>query len=85
MDKIWQGRLVGTFYGYKGGRVYQLSDGSRWQQEDLTDEPVYREEPTAKLIMKQDTDTVYLDVEGTSSRVRVLPQGSHPKPAAGLF
>lgn len=83
MDKIWEGRLTGTFYGYKGGRVFELSDGSRWQQEDNTDEPVYRERPTAKLISNHDTNTTYLDVEGTSSMVRVGRHGSRPKPTAG--
>lgn len=83
MDTIWEGRLVGTFYGYKGGRVYQLSDGSKWQQEDNTDEPVYREEPTARLLSKHDTNTVYLDVEGTSAMVRVLRHDLRPKPRAG--
>lgn len=83
MDTTWEGRLVGTFYGYKGGRVYQLSDGSKWQQEDNTDEPVYREEPTARLLSRHDTDTTYLDVEGTSAMVRVLRYCSRAKPTAG--
>ena len=46
MDIIWSGHLVGTFHGYKPGRVYELSDGSNWTQEDQTDEPVYRDDPT---------------------------------------
>jgi hypothetical protein len=27
MDIIWSDHLVGTFHGYKPGRIYQLSDG----------------------------------------------------------
>lgn len=83
MDTFWEGRLVGTFYGYKGGRVYQLSDGTRWKQEDGTDEPVYREQPSARLLSKHDTNTTYLDVEGTSAMVRVEREGVRPKPTAG--
>jgi hypothetical protein len=50
MDTLWTGRLLGTFHGYKPGRVYHLSDGGTWRQEDLTDEPVYRDYPTARLL-----------------------------------
>lgn len=75
--------MVGTFYGYKCGRVYLLSDGSKWFQDDLTDEPVYREEPTARLLSRHEVDTIYLDVEGTSAMVRVLRRESHSKPRAG--
>jgi hypothetical protein len=49
MTPIWYGRLIGTFYGYKPGRSDELSDGSRWLQDNLADKPVYREQPTAKL------------------------------------
>lgn len=83
MDKIWNGYLVGTFYGYKSGRVYRLSDGTKWQQDDLTDEPVYREDPPVRLIFRHDVNLTYLDVEGTSAIVRVLKAGSQPTPRAG--
>jgi hypothetical protein len=49
METVWTGRLVGTFHGYKSARVYQLSDGSIRKQDDLADEPVYREYPAARL------------------------------------
>ncbi|MDR3620679.1 MAG: hypothetical protein P4L85_15105 [Paludisphaera borealis] len=74
--------MVGEFWGYKGGRVYQLDDGSRWRQEDWTEEPVYRQEPTARLIHRHDVNMNYLDVEGTSAMVRVSKCGAHPKPRA---
>jgi hypothetical protein len=41
MNIIWSGRLIDTFYGYKPGRIYELSDGCKWTQADLTDEPAY--------------------------------------------
>jgi len=85
MDIIWSGRLVGTFHGYKPGRIYELSDGSRWTQEDLTDEPVYREDPTGRLLSNRSIGSIYLDVEGTSAVVRVYRAGSRPKPTAGAI
>ena len=85
MDIIWSGHLVGTFHGYKPGRVYELSDGSKWTQEDLTDEPVYRDDPTARLLSNRSNGAIYLDVEGTSAIVRVYRTGSRPKPTAGAF
>ena len=51
MRTIWEGRLTGEFHGYHGGRVHELSDGTRWHQECRTNEPVYREHPKAKLLL----------------------------------
>jgi hypothetical protein len=50
MEIIWQGRILGEFIGFGPGRVFQLSDGCRWRQESLTDEPAYREQPVVKLL-----------------------------------
>jgi hypothetical protein len=47
MRTIWSGHLVGTFLGYSRGLTYELSDGSKWVQDDPTHEPVYREYSTA--------------------------------------
>ncbi len=85
MDIVWSGRLIGTFQGYKPGRIYEPSDGSKWTQADLTDEPVYREDPTARLLSNGSIGSIYLDVEGTSAVVRVYRTGSRPKPTAGAF
>jgi hypothetical protein len=85
MDIIWSGHLVGTFDGYKPRRIYELSDGSKWTQEDLTDEPVYRHDPTAKLLFSGSSAAIFLDVEGTSAIVRVYRTGSRPKPITGAF
>ena len=75
MDTIWVGHLIGTFHGYSPGRTYELSDGTKWHQQDLTDEPVYGEDPNAKLLSDPDTGIVYLDVRGTSAIVRVFQAG----------
>jgi hypothetical protein len=70
MDIIWSGRLIGTFYGYTPGRIYKLSDGSKWTQADLTDEPACRDDPTASLVANG-SGAIYLDVEGTFAVVQV--------------
>jgi hypothetical protein len=84
MNTIWAGRLVGTFHGYKSGRVYALSDGTRWQQADLTDEPEYRYHPTARLLSNR-RGTIYLDVEGTCAVVRVIQAGIPPARTTRIF
>jgi hypothetical protein len=71
MDTIWEGRIAETFHGYKAGRVYELADGSRWKQEDATDEPVYREFPKARILYAKSVNRYYLDVDGTSATVHV--------------
>ncbi|WP_406699716.1 hypothetical protein V5E97_12740 [Singulisphaera sp. Ch08] len=43
METIWEGHIAGRFEGYEGGRIYELTDGSRWRQVDRTKEHVYRE------------------------------------------
>ncbi|MDG3002247.1 hypothetical protein [Paludisphaera mucosa] len=83
METIWEGRLVGAFHGYKGGRVFELSDGSKWEQQDGTDEPVYRHSPTARLARFPASPAVYLDVEGTSAMVRVVKPGGRFRTNAG--
>jgi hypothetical protein len=71
MNRDWEGHVVGTFEGYQGGRVYPLSDGSRWRQFCRTSEYVYRERPRARLIWEQRIGAWWLDVDGTSHTVHV--------------
>ena len=85
MRTIWEGRVVGIFEGYAAGRVYELSDGSRWRQEDRRSEYVYREQPKAKLFGDQEISAYYLDVEGTSGIVRVVPDRSMSGLSVGAF
>ncbi len=71
MEAIWTGRLSGTFYGYGEGRMFELSDGSRWQQVDGTDEPGYQEGPAAELLTNRGTGVIYLAVKDAVSKVRI--------------
>jgi len=85
METMWEGRIAGVFDGYRGGCAYELSDGSRWRQEDRTDEYVYRERPAARLLRDRGTGMTYLDVEGTSGVVLVVPDRGMSGLSAGAF
>ena len=85
METTWEGRLPGMFEGYAPGRVFELGDGSRWRQEDRTSEYVYRERPKAKLLYDRSINVTYLDVEGTSSVVAVVPDRGMRGLSAGAF
>ena len=85
METEWEGYVPGIFEGYAGGRVYELSDGSRWRQESRTSEYVYREQPKARLLWNQSTGTRYLDVEGTSGVVEVKEDRGMGGMGAGAF
>jgi hypothetical protein len=73
VETTWEGHIAGVFEGYASGRVHELSDGSRWRQEDRTREYVYRERPKARLLRDRGIGKTHLDVEGTSSVVEVVP------------
>src|SRR4051812_47895060 len=73
MEVVWEGRTAGVFRGYRGGRVHELSDGTRWLQESRTEEYVYRERPKVRLRRDRGTGIRYLDVEGTSAVGEVVP------------
>lgn len=83
METVWQGVLPGSFYGYKPGRVYELSDSTKWEQEDGTDEPVYCQHPTARLLNCPGMSGLYLDVEGAPVMVRVRKHGAEFRTNAG--
>jgi hypothetical protein len=38
LEAIWEGRIVGIFEDYLGGRVYELSDGSCWESDGFAEE-----------------------------------------------
>lgn len=66
---VCKSRVLGEFRGYQGGRVYRLENGEVWQQERNKFEFVYRENPGC-LILSIGFDC-FLDVEGTSTMVRI--------------
>jgi hypothetical protein len=75
MKTIWRGRVRGEFHGSLIHRVYVLSDGSWWRQEDSTSEIVRRRtDPKAKLLAGDD-GRIFLDVECAALSVWVVPVG----------
>jgi hypothetical protein len=83
MQLIRESRIDGVFEGYVGGRVYLLADGSRWRQADNKAEYVYREGPKARLFRHE--SATYLDVEGTSGVVLVVPDSGRWAGGAGAY
>jgi hypothetical protein len=72
---VWEGHVEGVFEGYGYDRVYELSDGSRFEQKCPTSEGAYRKRPRARLYRDEQNGAMYLDVEGTSYTVRVRRLG----------
>ena len=85
METEWEGHIAGLFAGYRGGRVYELSDGRLWRQEDRMAEYVYREAPRARLVWCQSTGTRYLAAEGTSNVFEVKENRGMGGMNAGAF
>ncbi len=83
MELRFEGRLTGEFVGYAQGRVYELSNGEKWRQEDRTDEPCWRDRPKVWLYWSQSLGSWHLDVEGTSATVRVVP--NHVRIVTGAY
>lgn len=75
METVWKGVLNGTFYGYKPERVFQLSDSSRWEQDDGTDDPGYSESPQVRLLTRRGSGVTHMAVGEAVSMVRVVPLG----------
>lgn len=63
--------MIGEFLGYSPGRVFELSNGEKWQQEDHTDEPCWQDPPKAWLYWSQSLGSWHLDIKVTSATVRV--------------
>ena len=66
METKWEGTIPGIFEGYAPCRLYTLSDGSVWRQEQDLREHCYREDPKCRLLWSQGFGRWHLDVEGTS-------------------
>jgi hypothetical protein len=85
MEATWDERIAGVFQGYHGGLVHEPSEGLRWRQAHSTNEYLYRERPKARLLLDRGTGQTYLDVEGTSGAVRVVPDSGMCCLSAGAF
>lgn len=85
METRFEGHVEGVFTGYEQGRVYRLSDGSLWRQDDSTDEYVYRERPAAKPLYDRSLGRLRLDVEGTSHTAVVVKDHRLDHHGTGAF
>lgn len=69
-----QGRLAGTFTGWSAGTIFVLEDGQRWRVADAGSSyfgpPIER---PAASIRPAAFGSFWLEIEGVSVRVKVLP------------
>ncbi len=68
---VYQGRISGSFRGYKDGNVYELGNGIYWIQMDKHSEYVHSYNPEAEIT--QDYKRSFLSVKGTDKAVQVIP------------
>ena len=85
MLTVWEGRIVGTFEGYENGRVFELSDGSRWKQEDRNPRIHLSGRTKSQTAPRSRESWTYLDVEGTSAVVMVVRDRGMSSIHAGAF
>lgn len=67
MDITREGRIAGVLEDTHGGRVHELSDGSRWRQKALTSDYVDQERLRDRLLRHRGAGLIYLDAEGTAA------------------
>ncbi len=62
-------KINGEFNGWEGESVYELLDGSKWQQAKYKYKYKYKYMPNVKLW--KDGSRYYLEVEGMSDKIEV--------------
>ena len=69
MDLYKESRIEGDFEGFGGDKVYELVDGSRWEQVRYKYRYRYRYRPIVKIW--KDGSRFYLDVECMDEKIEV--------------
>lgn len=69
MRVIYDSRIEGEFEGWDGDRIYELTNGTRWQQVRYKYRYKYKYRPRAKII--EQNGGKYLEVEGMDESIRV--------------
>lgn len=62
-------KIEGEFNGWDGDAIFELIDGSRWQQIKYKYKYRYKYRPRAKIW--KDGSTYYLEVDGMSEKIEV--------------
>lgn len=71
-----EGQIKGAFKGWTGRGVYELTDGSLWQQVHYSYHYHYAYRPHARVVNVG--GTLYLEVDGMSERIEVRRTYSRP-------
>lgn len=68
-EPVSKTKIRGDFHGYSPGIVFELADGTLWQQVDGPSIPVYLYRPAVTVQRRDDTHS--LEVEGMGEAVQV--------------
>ncbi|WAC08900.1 MAG: hypothetical protein OS130_06885 [Thermodesulfobacteriota bacterium] len=69
MELKKKSRIVGEFHGWDLDNVYELVDGSKWQQVRYKYKYKYKYRPRAKIL--KDGSKYMLEVEGMNEMIQV--------------
>lgn len=69
MEVIFDGRIEDEFEGWDGDKVYELTNGSKWELCSYKYKYIYKYRPKARIL--GDGGSYYLEVEGLDEKVRV--------------
>ena len=69
MRVILEDHINGSFDGFEGNRIYQLTNGQTWVQIDTKCQPQYHYMP--KVSISEDEGSFFMEVEGLNDSVRV--------------
>lgn len=69
MQLKYDSRIEGEFEGWNGDRVFELTNGSKWQQKRHKYKYRYKYRPKAKIW--QDGSTHYLEVDCMNENIEV--------------
>lgn len=71
MKLLHDSQLTGEFRGWDGSTVFELADGTRWQQRAAGVLQAYRYKPPVKIW--QSEQDFYLQVDGMDDLLLVVP------------
>ena len=69
MELEYESRIVGEFAGWEGDNVYELANGTKWQQVRHKYEYRYKDQPEARIW--KDGAKYLLEIEGMDEMIQV--------------
>jgi hypothetical protein len=82
MTTVYDGRLMGGFWGYRRGNLYVLDCGTMWEQVDDNTSASYGDFPRCRVLFDPSEGSYWLLVVGMDS-VAEVRRYDDKRPAAG--